>query len=82
MTENQPDPQAGIKEVNRLQEAIEATYDGTLPPEEAGTFVNIIGRTVAEEAFGICDYPSYCKFYGDNPSFCDRSCDESVWDQV
>jgi hypothetical protein len=34
------------------------------------------------DAFGTCNFPEYCKFYGHNPGFCDRICAEEVWDQI
>ena len=34
------------------------------------------------EIMGKCDYPVYCKFYGEHPSFCDMSCDVPFLDQV
>ncbi len=35
-----------------------------------------------EKLMGECNYPFVCKFYGTNPDFCDRSCSESIWDQI
>lgn len=35
-----------------------------------------------EGLMGPCDYPRYCKFYGDDTGICDRSCNESIWDQI
>jgi hypothetical protein len=36
-----------------------------------------------EGLMGPCDYPRYCKFYGEGRTgICDRSCGESIWDQI
>lgn len=40
------------------------------------------GEMAVEELMGECDYPKYCKFYGENPGFCGRTCSMSVWDQI
>jgi hypothetical protein len=49
------------------------------PRVESGFWAEI---HAAEDLMGSCDYPSYCKFYGDDAGICDRSCDVPMWDQV
>ena len=68
-----------------MGEFIDYTAKGLDEPSEASRVAReragLLLRA-AESVLGECDYPSYCKFYGENPSFCDRSCSESVLDQI
>lgn len=68
--------------VDNLQATVEGAQAGTIDSETVDHVYDKTMRTIAEVAFGACDYPQYCKFYGENPSFCDRSCDVDVWDQI
>lgn len=82
MIERQPSFEEGMEAIDMLDAAIEATQNSSLSPEDKAAFVDIVGREVAEDAFGDCDFPRYCKFYGEDASCCDRSCGENVWDQI
>ena len=55
-----------------------AAYDsGSITNEQQDQGVQAI-----EELMGECSYPSYCKFYGADATFCDRACDIPIWDQI
>lgn len=68
--------------LDNLAAAVEAAKAGAVDIDTVDQVYDGTMRTIAEVAFGGCDYPRVCKFYGDNPSFCDRSCDIPVWDQI
>lgn len=68
--------------VGNLDATIKAAEEGMAGSDVVDTVYDKTMRTIAEVAFGECSYPNYCKFYGENPSFCDRICSESVWDQI
>lgn len=74
MSEFKPEGRGAEEEPAKLLEG------QPLDPREQPEFWRLIHN--ANDAFGVCDYPRYCKFYGENPGFCDRSCDTEVWDQI
>ncbi len=68
--------------VNNLERTVRDAEAGNVDNETVDYVFDKTMRTIAELAFGQCDYPRYCKFYGENPSFCDRSCNMDIWDQI
>lgn len=68
--------------VDNLEQTVRAAKEGHTSTEDVDYVYDQTMRTISEVAFGGCDYPNYCKFYGERPGFCDRICGESVWDQI
>jgi hypothetical protein len=68
--------------LDNLKNTIDLRDAGLASDEVLHEVADITGRTLGETIFGACDFPHYCKFYGENPSFCDRECNVPVWDQI
>lgn len=57
--------------IDNFEAAAELRLTGEMTKETFNEVADVTGRTIGEIAFGACDFPHYCKFYGERPSFCD-----------
>lgn len=74
-------------EIDRAEEfriAVEAISSGDGTPAHMAEAIDALGRTTARDVLGECTFGEirYCRFYGEDPPFCDRSCAGDVWDQI